>query len=131
LNCIGTQTRRELKRIAAKIIPVIATTTDMVVGFIYLEMYKLNSPVKRMIGHFRCGTISLAILMFALQQQMPPARVKAAGDGELFSSQWDVANIDGDPVARIEGTYGVLVVALSSGVENSIFAPNVVKRKTE
>jgi ubiquitin-activating enzyme E1 len=133
---IGTETRLEIKRIAGKIIPAIATTTAMVVGFICLEMYKMHSPVKRTIGDFRCGTISLAISMFALQQPMPPARVKAAGDGELFSPQWDVVNIDGDPVigdfvAGIEGKYGVLVIALSCDVGSLMFAANAAKRKKE
>jgi hypothetical protein len=74
--------------------------------------------------------------MFALQQPMQPARLKAAGDGKLFSPQWDVVNIDGYPVigdlvAGIEGKDGVLVIALSCGVGNLMYGPSTAKKKKE
>jgi ubiquitin-activating enzyme E1 len=117
---IDTETRLEIKRIAGKIIPAIATTTSMVVGFVCLEMYKIHSIVKRPIGDFRGGAINLAISMFALQEPIAAPQAKIAGDGPTFLPLWDTIAIDGDPTLQeffdgITQKWGVNIGGVSCG----------------
>ena len=61
----------EVKRIAGKIIPAIATTTAAICGFIALEMYKVHSSDKKTINEYRSGFINLPISMFSTQEPLP------------------------------------------------------------
>ena len=86
----------EIKRIAGKIIPAIATSTAMVCGLICLEMYKLHSIVPKKIGDYRSGFVNLALSMFALSEPLSCPYKKLANVGDQFSPLWDTIDIDGD-----------------------------------
>ncbi|EAY11536.1 ubiquitin-activating enzyme E1 family protein [Trichomonas vaginalis G3] len=62
---IKNESKLEIKRIAGKIIPAIATTTAMICGFVCLEMYKVHSRENRKIEDFRSMFINLSTNHYA------------------------------------------------------------------
>lgn len=92
---IPTETKFEIKRIAGKIIPALATTTAMICGFVALEMWKLHSPVSKPREDFRWGFVNLAQSLYAISEPAPCEKVKCEANGEYYSV-WDSWYLEGD-----------------------------------
>lgn len=92
---IKNESRLEIKRIAGKIIPAIATTTAMICGFVMLEMYKIHSIVPRKISEFCNGFVNLAIAMFSFTEPIAAATVEKLPNGKEYTI-WDKIEIKGD-----------------------------------
>jgi len=92
---INTESKLEIKRIAGKIIPAIATTTAMVCGFVCLEMYKLHSIETKPLSDYRSGFLSLAISMFSLSEPTPCKKKVLKTTNQAFTL-WDTYQIEGD-----------------------------------
>lgn len=92
---IEPKDKLEIKRIAGKIIPAIATTTAMICGFVALEMYKVHSIDKKPIEQFRFGSINLAISMFSLSEPIKCQENVCKGNGIKYTL-WDKWVIEGD-----------------------------------
>jgi ubiquitin-activating enzyme E1 len=86
---IPVASKLEIKRLAGKIVPAIATTTAMICGFVCLEMYKLHSTSKKSIGDFRSGFINLGISMFALAEPIAAPKQRLGGTDDEFVPLWD------------------------------------------
>lgn len=115
---IETNTKLEIKRIAGKIIPAIATTTALVCGFVCMEMYKVHSIVPKKIEDFRSGFINLAITMFSLSEPIPCAFKKLTPNGPTFSPLWDTFDIDGDItikdfINKVKTDWGLRVMTMT------------------
>jgi len=61
--------RLEVKRIAGRIVPAIATTTSAVSGLVSLELIKVLN--KAPLEHYKCAFLNLALPQFALAEPMP------------------------------------------------------------
>lgn len=85
----------EVKRIAGKIIPAIATTTAMICGLGALEMYKIHSIEPKKVEDFRFASINLAISMFAISEALPCVSTTCPLNGEPFNL-WTKWTIEGD-----------------------------------
>ena len=92
---IKTESKLEIKRIAGKIIPAIATTTAMICGFVALEMYKVHSIVPKKIEDFRSGFINLAINMFGVSEPGRCHETTCKANNEKYNL-WTTWEIDGD-----------------------------------
>jgi ubiquitin-activating enzyme E1 len=86
---IATESKLEIKRIAGKIIPAIATTTAMICGFICMEMYKMHSIVPKKVDDFRNGFVSLAANLYSIADPMRPAEKKLFGKDDKKFTKWD------------------------------------------
>lgn len=109
---IETKDKLEIKRIAGKIIPAIATTTAMICGLVALEMYKLHCPEKKPIESYRFGSINLAISSFNISEPAPCKVSKCEANGIEFTL-WDTWEIDGDltlaeTIKAIEDKYNII-----------------------
>jgi len=92
---IANASKLDVKRIAGKIIPAIATTTAMICGFVCLEMYKVHSIVSVPLSNFRSGFINLAINLYAISEpQACPETVCPANNQKM--TLWDSWIIEGD-----------------------------------
>jgi ubiquitin-activating enzyme E1 len=85
---IKEEDRLEIKRIAGKIIPALATTTAMVCGFVSLELYKIHAIEPKKMGDFRSGFINLGISLFAISEPGRAPETTIATTGEKFSPLW-------------------------------------------
>ncbi len=72
---IPTKTRTEVKLIAGKIIPAMATTTCTVTGLVSLELYKVVG--RRPMEALRNATLSLAVNSYVYSEPNPPKKVKS------------------------------------------------------
>ena len=116
---IETEDKLEIKRIAGKIIPAIATTTAMICGLVALEMYKLHCPEKKKIDSFRFGSINIGISSFNICEPLPCHKVKCAANGIEFSL-WDACEIKGDltlqqVIDEIKEKYKLIVDSITIG----------------
>lgn len=82
---IQTATKHQVKGIAGKIIPAIATTTALVSGLVALEFYKIVNKMKR-IEDYRNYYVNLAISHFTYCE---PAPVKMQKMGNISFSFWN------------------------------------------
>ena len=96
---IKTETKLEIKRIAGKIIPAIATTTAMICGFVSLEMYKVHSIVPKKIEDFRSGFINLAINMFGVSEPGRCQEIECKANGQKYNL-WTNWEIEGDVTVK-------------------------------
>jgi len=80
---IRLTTRHQVKMIAGKIIPALATTTAMITGLVELELYKLvlGLPTDK----FANTNVNLAVNQFQSFEPMEPNKAKAEMDPVLFS----------------------------------------------
>ncbi|KAH0792190.1 Ubiquitin-like modifier-activating enzyme 1 [Histomonas meleagridis] len=109
----------EIKRIAGKIIPAIATTTAMICGLVALEMYKVHSLDKKPIEEFRFGSINLAIDMFSLSEPIKCQEFTCAANGIKYTL-WDKWVIEGDLTLQqfidaVKEKYSLIVDMISVG----------------
>ncbi|OHS99360.1 Ubiquitin-like modifier-activating enzyme 1 [Tritrichomonas foetus] len=95
---IEPQEKLEIKRIAGKIIPAIATTTAMICGLVALEMYKVHSideEKRKKLETYRFGSINLAIPIFNISEPLE-CHVKECPANGIKYSLWDKWIIEGD-----------------------------------
>lgn len=116
---IETKDKLEIKRIAGKIIPAIATTTAMICGLVALEMYKLHSPEKKPIESFRFGSINITINSFNISEPMPCQVKKCQANGMDYTI-WDTWEIKGDltlaeAIETIKNDYNLIAESISIG----------------
>lgn len=79
---IKPTTRSNVRMVAGRIIPAIATTTAMITGFIQLEVYKYikGAPLEA----FRAATVNLATNVFCVELLPDPLRKKTGLDPETY-----------------------------------------------
>ena len=92
---IQTVTDLEVKRIAGKIIPAIATTTAMICGFVCLEMYKVHCIEEKPLSEFRSGFINLALNLYAISEPFACSSKVCPSNNQKISL-WDKWVIEGD-----------------------------------
>jgi len=99
---IPEKTRMESKKIVGRIIPAIATTTAMTVGFVVAEMYKVlrGAPLES----FTEWNANLAINSFASFEPDPCSAVELKGERYTLWDTLDIGAEEGEPV-----TFGHLV----------------------
>lgn len=114
--------RLEVKRIAGKIIPAIATTTAAVSGLVTCEVIKvLQKPVVS--DSLRNAFMNLGISLFSFSQPAPPLRVRVTDT--LYETVWDSWSYRdtysgpklSDFITFFEKKLGFTLVALSQGAK--------------
>jgi ubiquitin-activating enzyme E1 len=78
----------EIKRLAGKITPAIATTTAMICGFVSLELYKVHCVQKKKLEDYRLGFFNLADDMAIFTVPNPPPKMTVTSSNETFDL-WD------------------------------------------
>ena len=115
--------RHQVKGIAGKIIPAIATTTALVAGLVALELYKVALEVKEL-GKFRNAFINLALPFFAFTEPVAPAVTKY---GDNAWSLWDRFTFPASTTLRelidwFDQKLKLQIVMLSSG-SSMVYSP--------
>lgn len=72
---IKETTFHEVKMIAGKIIPAIATTTCAITGLVCIELYK--SVTKQPIEKLRNSFLNLAVNVYSMSEPLPPRRIRS------------------------------------------------------
>ncbi|OHT01138.1 Ubiquitin-like modifier-activating enzyme 1 [Tritrichomonas foetus] len=131
---IEPKDKLEIKRIAGKIIPAIATTTAMICGLVALEMYKVHSIEKKKVEDFRFGSINLAVSLFNIVEPAPCHTQKCEANG-LSYTLWDTWTIKGDLTVKefieaVKETYKVQVDMLNIG-KSLVYASFMPKYNTD
>ena len=103
---IQEKSKHEIKKIAGKIIPAIATTTALVTGLISLEFYKLlqNENGQKKIEDFRSSYVNLALPLVTMSEpvQAPQTTIYKKGK-EWNYSLWDVIEIKDGKDLTVKG----------------------------
>ena len=89
---IENSNRLEIKKIAGKIVPAIATTTACIAGFVSAELVKLVKGEKNL-EKFNNVFLNLALSLFLLSE--PGACTKTKVFGNCFVTIWDKWTIKG------------------------------------
>ncbi len=124
---ITNVTRHQVKGIAGKIIPAVATTTCMITGLVCLELYKVVQ--KKPLDHFKNAFVNLAIPLAAFSEPLPPAKHTSQPPSKTGPAVrcvpenwtvWDTIDIFGDVtvaelIAIFEAKYKAKVGAIASG----------------
>ena len=93
---IEPKDKLEIKCIAGKIIPAIATTTAMICGLVALEMYKVHCVEHdKKVEDFRFGSINLALPIFNITEVMPCKQMECPSNHMKFTL-WDKWFVEGD-----------------------------------
>ena len=117
---ISPAPRLEVKRIAGKIIPAIATTTAAVSGLVTCEIIKvLQEPASS--GALRNTFLNLGISLFSFSQPAAPLQVRVTDT--LYETVWDSWSYKdafngpklSDFISFFEKKLGLILVALSQG----------------
>lgn len=134
---IGTEDKLEIKRIAGKIIPAIATTTAMICGLVALEMYKLHCPEKKPIESFRFGSINIAISSFNISEPVPCPKITCPANGIEYTL-WDTWEIKGDltleeVIDAVKDKYKLIADSIMIGTYAFYmsYSPNEKRMKTK
>jgi len=91
---IAEKSKHEIKKIAGKIIPAIATTTALVTGLICLEFYKLLQSQNKTIEHYRSSYVNLALPLVTMSDPVPAPQTTVYKKGEEWNyTLWDVIEI--------------------------------------
>eukprot|EP01083_Nonionella_stella_P230750 815400_1 len=91
---IGEKKRHEIKKIAGKIIPAIATTTAAVTGLICLEFYKLIQNDNKIIDDYRSSYVNLALPLVTMSEPVRCQQTTIYKKGKEWNySLWDVIEI--------------------------------------
>lgn len=115
-------TRHQVKGIAGKIIPAVATTTCMITGLVCLELLKVVQ--RKPLDHFKNAFVNLAIPLAAFSEPLAPAKHHSEpGKVRCVPEDWTVWNtldINGDVTVQelidaFERRYGCLVGAIAAG----------------
>eukprot|EP01084_Bolivina_argentea_P005996 11337_1 len=92
---IGEETVHEIKKIAGKIIPAIATTTAAVTGLISFEFYKLLESKE--LEDYRSSYVNLALPLVTMSEPVAPQQTTIFKAGKEWNySLWDVIQIKGN-----------------------------------
>lgn len=120
---ITTVTRHQVKGIAGKIIPAVATTTCMITGLVCLELLKVVQ--KKPLTHFMNSFVNLAVPLAAFSEPLPPAKHTSDPAKNLRCvpenwTVWDTIDVNGDVtvqelITQFEHRYGCTVGAIASG----------------
>jgi len=107
---IAERSKHDVARIAANIIPAIATTTALVAGLISFEFYKLAQRAegeKGDIGSFRNCYVNLALPLLTMSDPVPCAETVVFKKGsEWRYSLWDNIEIRGGAEWTVEDLLG-------------------------
>jgi len=82
---IQEKSKHEIKKIAGKIIPAIATTTALVTGLIALEFYKLIQSQTKTIEDYRSSYINLALPLVTMSEPVQAPKTTVYKKGK----EWD------------------------------------------
>ncbi|KAH9386567.1 ubiquitin-activating enzyme E1 [Nematocida major] len=141
---IQTLDALEIKRIAGRIIPAIATTTAVVSGLALVEAIKFLLWKETGIAQYRNTFVSLALSLLMASEPVAPHREKITLPGGVLEvSPWDMLEVKDEPLEeilqRLKRLWGVEIHTVMSGLtvlfctfyNKQKFMENLKKRPSE